>query len=62
MSRIYEHLEDQSLVWEIIKLEIRTQTIAYCVKRNRQREEFVRDLNKKKNIRSYTEKKIPTHK
>ena len=60
-SRIYEHLEDKGLVWDMIKLEIRTQTISYCVKRGRQREEFVRDLNKK--IFGLTQKKIiPTHK
>ena len=32
----YEGLEDKRMLWEIIKLEIRTQTIPYCVMKKRQ--------------------------
>ena len=40
-------MEDKRLLWEIIKLEIRTQTIPYCVMKKRQTEKTERDLNKK---------------
>ena len=43
----YEGLEDKRMLWEIIKLEIRTQTIPYCVMKKRQKEKTERDLNKK---------------
>ena len=43
----YEGLEDKRMLWEIIKLEIRTQTIPYCVMKKRQVEKTERDLNKK---------------
>ena len=43
----YEGLEDKRMLWEIIKLEIRTQTIPYCVMNERQKEKTERDLNKK---------------
>ena len=35
------------MLWEIIKLEIRTQTIPYCVMKKRQVEKTERDLNKR---------------
>ena len=35
------------MLWEIIKLEIRTQTIPYCVMKKRQKEKTERDLNEK---------------
>ena len=43
----YEGLEDKRMLWEIIKLEIRTQTIPYCVMKKRQKEKTERDLNKR---------------
>ena len=42
----YEGLEDKQILWEMIKLEIRTQTIPSCVMNKRQMEKTERDLNK----------------
>ena len=47
MSENYSTINDKSMLLEIMKLEIRSQTIPYCVKLKRQKEEHERQLNKK---------------
>ena len=50
VSENYSTINDKSMLLEIMKLEIRTQTIPYCVKLKRQKEEHERQLNKKYTI------------
>ena len=50
VSENYSTINDKSMSWEIMKLEIRTQTIPYCVKLKRQKEEYERQLNKQYTI------------
>ena len=46
----YENLEDKRILWEVIKLEIRSQTIPYCVMKKRQNDKTETDLHKKNYI------------
>ena len=50
VSENYSTINDKSMLWQIMKLEIRTQTIPYIVKLKRQKEEHVRKLNMKYTI------------
>ena len=47
VSSIYTDSVDKGAVWEFIKLEIRTYTIPYCIKKNEQKHAYERELNKK---------------
>lgn len=43
----YEHLEDKSLVWEIIKMDIRNYTISYSISKKREQISFEKTLYKR---------------
>ena len=47
VASIYADSVDKEAVWEFIKLEIRTYTISYCIKKNKQKHTYERELNQK---------------
>ena len=47
VASIHTDSVDKGAVWEFIKLEIRTYTISYCIKKNKQKHTYERELNKK---------------
>ena len=47
VSSIHTDSVDKGAVWEFIKLEIRSYTIPYCIKKKKQKHAYERELNKK---------------
>ena len=46
LDELYKHLDDKCLKWEIVKSEIRSYTIPYCVKKKKERNELKDRLEK----------------
>ena len=48
----YEYLDDKALKWEMIKLDIRTVTVPYCIKQKKEAREFKKQLQERYNTLS----------